>query len=91
MASFSASFLFQDGSVSDPFPVVSERGVGPIVKGKLKAGKRNSGLAKESGSELSVTGSIQVLDEDMADIFLPKPRPGSLTRRSWFPPLLYHP
>lgn len=34
--SFSASFLFQGQFVSDPFPAVSERGVGPTVKGTLK-------------------------------------------------------
>lgn len=40
---------------------------------------------------LSVTGSIQALDVNVADIFLTKPGPGFLTRRSCFPPLLYHP
>lgn len=68
--SFSASFLFQDRCVSDPSIAVSERRVGPTVQGKLKAGRRNPGLAKASGSELSVTGSTQVLDEGVAGIFL---------------------
>ena len=86
----SASFLFQGGSVSDPFPAASEREMGPTVKGKLKSGKRNLAQQKESGSVLFVTGRIQALDGEVADIFLPKPRPGSL-RRSWFPLSLYRP
>lgn len=88
--SSSASFLFQGRSVSDPFPAVSKRGVGSTVKGELKAGKRNSGPEKGSDNELSVTRIIQALDRDMTGIFQPKPRPDSLTRGSWFPPLLFH-
>lgn len=84
----SASFLFQGGSVSDPFPAASEREMGPTVKGKLKSGKRNLAQQKESGSELFVTGHIQALDGEVAAV---KTMPGSLRRRSWFPLSLYHP
>lgn len=39
--SFSAFCSRMGVSLIHPFPAVSERGVGPTVKGKVKAGKRN--------------------------------------------------
>lgn len=40
--SFSASFLFQGGSVSDPFSAASEREAGPTVKGETEGQQRET-------------------------------------------------
>lgn len=45
--SFSASFLFQGGSVSDLFSAASEREAGPTVKGKLRVNKEKRWPSKE--------------------------------------------
>lgn len=63
--SFSASFLFQGQSVSDPFPAVSEGDWGQLLRENRRSGKGNPGLEKTSDNELSITRRIQALDGDM--------------------------